>query len=115
MTTNQRVSPKFDQLSNEELDAILRMRQQQLADEQAAVAADNANTCSYDEYDPVNHPTHYVSHPSGIECIQITEHMSFCLGNAVKYLWRASYKDSGMDDLRKAIWYVEREIARIYG
>jgi len=39
--------------------------------------------------DPVNHPRHYTSHPSGIECITITEHMSFCLGNAVKYLWRS--------------------------
>ena len=38
--------------------------------------------------DPVNHPRHYTSHPSGIEVIQITEHMNFCLGNAVKYILR---------------------------
>ena len=40
--------------------------------------------------DPVDHPTHYTSHPSGIECIQVTEHMNFNLGNALKYIWRMS-------------------------
>jgi len=39
--------------------------------------------------DPVNHPPHYNRHPSGVECIQITEHMNFNLGNAVKYICRA--------------------------
>lgn len=62
--------------------------------------------------DTVNHPRHYTSHPSGIECIQITEHMGFCLGNAIKYLWRADLK-GGVEDLRKAIWYIEREIKRL--
>lgn len=61
--------------------------------------------------DPVNHPSHYTQHPSGIECIQITEYMSFNLGNAIKYLWRAKMKN-GEQDLRKAIWYIEREIQR---
>ena len=42
--------------------------------------------------DVVNSPSHYTSHPSGVECIAITEHMSFCLGNAVKYIWRAYLK-----------------------
>lgn len=62
--------------------------------------------------DPVNKPSHYVSHPSGIDCIQITEHMNFCLGNAVKYIWRADLKNDAIEDLRKAKWYIEREIAR---
>jgi len=62
--------------------------------------------------DPVNHPKHYCSHPSGVECIQITEHMSFCLGNAVKYIWRADEKNDAVEDLRKARWYIDREIAR---
>lgn len=62
--------------------------------------------------DPVNHPDHYKAHPSGVECIEITEHMSFCLGNAVKYLWRADEKGAPLEDLRKARWYVDREIAR---
>lgn len=64
-------------------------------------------------HDSVNHPRHYTSHPSGIECIQVTEHMGFCVGNAVKYLWRAGQKGSTIEDLKKARWYIDREIARI--
>lgn len=60
--------------------------------------------------DTVNHPKHYTSHPSGIECIQVTRHMSFNVGNAMKYLWRADLKNSAVEDLRKAIWYIEDEI-----
>ncbi len=63
--------------------------------------------------DTVNHPSHYTSHPSGVECIQVTEHMNFCLGNAVKYIWRAGLKGGTVEDLRKAAWYIEREIERI--
>lgn len=63
------------------------------------------------KHDSVNHPSHYTSHPSGIECIQITEHFSFCVGNAIKYLWRADLKN-GIEDLEKAKWYIEREIKR---
>lgn len=63
--------------------------------------------------DPVNHPAHYTAHPSGVECIQITEHMNFCLGNAVKYIWRAGLKGdtAAIQDLQKARWYLDREIA----
>jgi len=60
----------------------------------------------------VNHPKHYVSHPSGIECIQITEHMGFSLGNAVKYIWRADLKNDAIEDLEKSVWYIQREIER---
>jgi len=63
--------------------------------------------------DPVNHPKHYTAHPSGVECIEITEHMNFCIGNAVKYLWRAGLKGEQVEDLRKARWYIDREIARL--
>ena len=63
--------------------------------------------------DPVNHPKHYTEHPSGVECIEITEHMTFCVGNAIKYLWRAGLKGEQVEDLRKARWYIDREIARI--
>jgi hypothetical protein len=42
--------------------------------------------------DNVNYPPHYRAHASGVECIEITEHMNFCLGNAVKYIWRAGLK-----------------------
>jgi len=61
--------------------------------------------------DVVNHPPHYLKHPSGVECIQITEHMGFTLGNAMKYLWRADYKN-GVEDLQKAVWYIQREIQK---
>ena len=62
--------------------------------------------------DLVNHPPHYTSHPSGVECITVTEHMGFCLGNAVKYIWRADLKGNATEDLRKARFYIDREIAR---
>lgn len=62
--------------------------------------------------DAIN-PPHYQNHPSGVECIQITEHMNFCLGNAIKYIWRAGLKNNAIEDLRKARWYIDREIARI--
>jgi len=65
--------------------------------------------------DKVNHPKHYTNHPSGVECIQITEWMNFNLGNAVKYLWRAGIKDevTTLEDLKKAQWYITREIERL--
>jgi Ribonuclease G/E len=65
--------------------------------------------------DNVNKPKHYRMHPSGIECIQITEHMKFNLGNAMKYIWRSDLKDAKVEDLQKAIWYLNREINRIEG
>lgn len=64
--------------------------------------------------DPVNHPPHYTAHPSGIEAIQVTEHMNFCLGNAMKYIWRAGLKgEDPVEDLKKARWYLDREIQRL--
>lgn len=62
--------------------------------------------------DPIN-PVHYTGHPSGVECIQITEHMNFTLGNAMKYIWRAGLKGDAVGDLKKARWYLDREIARL--
>jgi hypothetical protein len=72
--------------------------------------------------DPVNHPSHYTSSAAKcglceepIECIDVTEHMGFCLGNAVKYIWRAGLKseDKTIQDLEKAIWYIERHIKKL--
>ena len=63
--------------------------------------------------DNVNHPKHYTSHPSGVECIQVTEHMSFNLGNAVKYIWRANLKGKQIEDLKKAAFYLERKIKNL--
>jgi hypothetical protein len=66
-------------------------------------------------FDPVNRPEHYNTHPSGVECVAITEHMTCMIGSAIKYLWRHGLK-AGADadqDLRKAIWCIERERSRI--
>ena len=62
--------------------------------------------------DPVNSPAHFTQHPSGVECIEITKHMNFCLGNAVKYIWRADLKGNAIEDLEKARKYLEFEIER---
>lgn len=62
--------------------------------------------------DNVNNPKHYNSHPSGIQAIEVTEHMNFCLGNAIKYIWRADLKHDAIEDLEKAAWYINREIER---
>lgn len=69
----------------------------------------------------MNHPKHYTSDPSGIECIEITKYRDFCIGNAIKYLWRAglkedsilSQKDKTIEDLKKAIFYINKEIELI--
>lgn len=64
--------------------------------------------------DKVDHPAHYNQHPSGIECIDVVEHMNFNLGNAVKYIWRAGLKSpDALTDLEKARWYIEREMQRL--
>ena len=62
--------------------------------------------------DNIEHPKHYTSHPSGIECIQITRHMGFNLGNAIKYIWRADLKNDALEDLEKAVWYLIDEIQK---
>lgn len=71
--------------------------------------------------DNVNHPSHYTSHPSGVECIEITRHYCFSIGNAIKYLWRAGLKkemglkdtQKEIEDLEKAIWYIKDRIAQL--
>ena len=62
--------------------------------------------------DNINHPPHYTAHPSGVECIEITEGFSFNVGNIIKYLWRADEKGAPIADLKKAEWYLRREIDR---
>lgn len=72
-------------------------------------------------HDNVNHPSHYTSHPSGIECIEITRHYCFDIGNAIKYLWRAGLKkdasledkEKEIEDLNKAIWYIKDRIKQL--
>jgi hypothetical protein len=73
--------------------------------------------------DMVNNPPHYTSDPSGIECIEVTRHRNFNIGNALKYLWRAGLKEDAsisaiqkqVEDLEKAIFYIKDEIKRIQG
>lgn len=66
------------------------------------------------KHDPVNHPSHYTQHPSGVECIDVVEHMTFNVGNAMKYCWRAGLKgEAHIEDLKKARWYLDREIGRL--
>mgnify|MGYP005998873779 CR=1 FL=1 len=62
--------------------------------------------------DNVNNPAHYTSHPSGVECIEVTEHMGFNLGNAMKYIWRCDLKADAIEDLKKAEFYIRRELAK---
>lgn len=62
--------------------------------------------------DMVNHPPHYRANPSGVECIDVVEHLNFNMGNAIKYIWRADDKGDPIENLRKAEWYVKREIER---
>lgn len=76
------------------------------------VIHDEARCGSLAAADMVNHPPHYTSHPSGVECIQVTEHYGFCIGSAIKYLWRAGLKGDAVEDLKKAVWYINREIAK---
>jgi hypothetical protein len=71
--------------------------------------------------DMVNNPPHYTSHPSGIECITITRHYCFSIGNAIKYLWRAGLKkdisledkQKEIEDLEKSIWYINDRIKQL--
>ena len=61
--------------------------------------------------DPVNRPQHYTHLPNGIEAIDVCEHLGFRLGNVVKYVIRSEHKGTRLQDLQKAKWYLEREIA----
>jgi predicted nucleic acid-binding Zn-ribbon protein len=73
------------------------------------------------EHDAVNHPKHYTSHASGIECIEITRHYNFDIGNSIKYLWRAGLKkeqglsdvEKEIEDCKKAIWYINDHIKHL--
>lgn len=73
------------------------------------------------EFDNVKHPKHYNSDPSGVECITITKHRDFCVGNAIKYLWRCGLKNKPgaskidiltkeIEDLGKAKVYIDYKI-----
>ena len=66
----------------------------------------------------VDHPKHYTSHPSGVECIEIARYYPFSIGSAIKYLWRAGLKkdselpdkEKEIEDLEKARWFINDRI-----
>jgi Protein of unknwon function (DUF3310) len=67
-------------------------------------------------HDAIDHPRHYTAY-SGLEVIDLTEQMNFNRGNAVKYVCRAGFKgdeNTEIEDLRKAIWYLKREVDRLF-
>ena len=74
--------------------------------------ADSETQTLKEKRSSIQNPPHYNKHPSGIECIQITRHMNFNLGNAVKYIWRADLKNDAIEDLKKAAWYIQDEIQK---
>ena len=58
--------------------------------------------------DNINHPAHYNSHESGVECIEIVRYLPYSLGNAIKYLWRAGLKtENKLEDYKKAVRYLQ--------
>ncbi len=63
----------------------------------------------------VNHPAHYGGEANVYEAIKVIEawKLNFCLGNTVKYIARAGKKNDTIEDLRKAAWYLQREIERL--
>lgn len=73
------------------------------------------------EHNPVNHPKHYASEAKcsgcgeSIEAIDVIRHLGFNIGNAMKYLWRAGKKDDIVQDLKKAVWYIQDQIAMLEG
>ena len=82
------------------------------------LAVDAASQIQQPDHDPVNHPAHYTA--GKVECIDaiesatvgLTGGVAYCTGAAIKYLWRWSRK-GGVEDLRKARWYIDRLIEMI--
>mgnify|MGYP001052716523 CR=1 FL=1 len=103
---------KLERLRSD-LESFLFKYDRQIAESKANKAAEPTP-----QPDRVNRPSHYTSHPSGVECITITEHYDFCVGNAIKYLWRCGLKveegmtpkDKEVEDLKKAIYYINRKL-----
>ena len=82
-------------------------------EEEELPPTENGVTDALKDHDAVNSPHHYTRSPSGIETIDITEHLNFCMGNAIKYIMRSDYKGEKKQDLEKASWYLQRELDRI--
>ena len=108
-----------EQQKNEQNDKIMRTTLS--GNEDYCGTVGKAERTDENDIEKVNHPKHYNSHPSGIECIEIVRHYNFDVGNAIKYLWRHGLKheegiddkDKAVEDLEKAIFYINDEIKRI--
>ena len=72
----------------------------------------NINFDGNNKEEMVNHPKHYNSDLSGVECIEVARYRNFNVGSALKYLWRCGLKNGNSDiqDLEKAVWYLNDEI-----
>jgi hypothetical protein len=92
---------------------VMRRKSDQVLEHEARMIARTIARAELARLEMVDHPPHYTAHPSGIECIDVAEHMNFNLGNSVKYIWRAGLKHDAVEDLKKARWYLDREIARL--
>jgi hypothetical protein len=64
-------------------------------------------------HDPVNKPSHYTRFPGDVQPIDLLEHLTFNLGAAGKYILRAGHKGPAAEDIKKAIWFLERELKRV--
>ncbi len=94
------------------LDYRAELEERQLMEEYEKANIDLQQFWEEDVEDLINHPRHYNSYPD-VEVIDITKHMNFCRGNIVKYVARAAFKGTELQDLEKALWYLNTEIARI--
>ena len=85
-------------------EAVKMMREPAVEEWREAIAKRHAAA------DPVEMPSHYRHLP--VECIDVAEHFGYRLGNVIKYVWRADHKGKPLEDLRKARFYLDREIAK---
>lgn len=85
-------------------------------DGRCAFCEDEENMKAIRDHDPVNSPSHYTAY-KGLEIIDLTEQLNFNRGNAIKYIARAGLKnktpEGDIEDLKKAVWYINREIKRV--
>ena len=70
----------------------------------------NATDAIHSIDDSIHHPKHYTSDDCGVEAIEITSLLPACISNAVKYVWRCGKKDEDLQELKKALWYINYSI-----
>jgi len=117
-TTERRRGSSQERNSQRQSTAKLRVVGSQSTDRSTSEGSRDLgeeNSATVRQSEGVNHPAHYNQHPSGVEAIDIIEHMSFNVGNAIKYLWRAGLKpgEATLKDIDKALWYLNRERERL--